>query len=318
MVSIAMCSYNGEKYIATQLDSILNQTYDNIEIIITDDCSSDDTIKIIRRYQKNDKRIKLYENDVNLGYLKNFEKAISLCSGDYIALADQDDIWKEYKIEKFLNNIGENILIYSDAIIIDKDSKEIGTELIRPHNLLCKGACNKAFLLYNVVSGNTMMFHKNLIPHILPIHPNMTYHDSWIAFVASTYSTITYTEEAMIYYRRYPEQVTHTIKKKQKNIFSKIKSKTLKQLQNAKIRKQELIAFKSIQILQEQETIELIEALIFHFSNYKKIFFNYTLYTFLKKHSHQIFASQPIKKHKKMARKVSKGLKIHLYSLYLF
>lgn len=317
VVSIAMCTFNGEAFIEDQLNSILHQTYNNIEIIISDDQSSDRTVEIIKAYQKKDSRIKLYENKVNLGFLKNFEKVISLCKGEYIALADQDDIWKEYKIEKFLKHIGEHILIYSDAIIIDKESKETGTELIRPHNVLCKGACNKSLLLYNVVSGNTMMFHKKLVPYILPIHQNMTYHDSWIAFIAATHSSITYTDEAMIYYRRYPEQVTHTIRTKEHNVFRKIKIKMQKQITNAKLREQELIAFKSVKLMKDKETLILIETLILHFKNFKKIFFNYTLYKLLKKYLHEVFATLPSIKHNKMARRVAKGLKIHLYSLYL-
>jgi glycosyltransferase involved in cell wall biosynthesis len=108
MISIAMCTYNGERFIKEQLDSILNQTYKNFELIITDDDSSDKTITIIKEYIKQDKRIKLYQNNSNLGFIKNFEKAISLCSGDYIVLADQDDIWKVNKLEIFLEQIKDN------------------------------------------------------------------------------------------------------------------------------------------------------------------------------------------------------------------
>ena len=97
LVSIAMATYNGEKYLKEQLDSIYAQTYKDIEVIVCDDCSSDKTVEILDEY-KEKYGLKYYINEKNLGFKKNFEKAISLCSGDFIALADQDDIWIENKI----------------------------------------------------------------------------------------------------------------------------------------------------------------------------------------------------------------------------
>ncbi len=111
LVSIAMTTYNGEKYLSAQLDSILNQTYKNLEIIICDDCSTDDTRQILTNYSKKDSRIKLFFNDKNLGYSKNFQKAISLCTGNFISLSDQDDIWIPEKISLGINNIQNYDLI---------------------------------------------------------------------------------------------------------------------------------------------------------------------------------------------------------------
>ena len=88
MISVAMATYNGERYLPVQLDSILNQTIQDFEIVICDDCSRDNTRKILEDYAKLDSRIKVYLNETNLGFKKNFEKAISLCSGDYVALSD--------------------------------------------------------------------------------------------------------------------------------------------------------------------------------------------------------------------------------------
>ena len=92
LISIAIATYNGEKYLEEQLDSIYAQTYKNIEVIVTDDCSSDKTVEILKKYYKSH-GLKYVINETNLGFVKNFEKAISLCRGDYIALSDQDDIW---------------------------------------------------------------------------------------------------------------------------------------------------------------------------------------------------------------------------------
>ena len=99
MISIALASYNGSKYIREQLDSILEQTYQDFELIICDDCSTDNTWQILQEYAQKDSRIKVFENERNLGFKKNFEKAISLCNGKYIALSDQDDIWIDNHLE---------------------------------------------------------------------------------------------------------------------------------------------------------------------------------------------------------------------------
>jgi glycosyltransferase involved in cell wall biosynthesis len=92
MISLAMPTYNGERFLREQLDSIYNQTIVPDEVIVVDDCSTDGTISILEEYKKK-YGLKYWVNEKNLGYNKNFEKAISLCTGDYIALSDQDDVW---------------------------------------------------------------------------------------------------------------------------------------------------------------------------------------------------------------------------------
>src|SRR5688500_10348209 len=93
LVSIALCVYNGEKFLREQLDSLVNQSYPNIEIIASDDRSTDASLLILQEYADRYPYFKFGQNEQNLGYVKNFEKVISLCSGDLIALSDQDDIW---------------------------------------------------------------------------------------------------------------------------------------------------------------------------------------------------------------------------------
>lgn len=105
MISIAMATYNGEKYLREQLDSILAQTHQNFELIVCDDCSTDSTVQILRECEKNDSRIKVFVNEENLGYVQNFLKALSLCSSKWIFLSDQGDIWEKKKIECFLEVI---------------------------------------------------------------------------------------------------------------------------------------------------------------------------------------------------------------------
>ena len=113
LVSVVMATYNGERFIAEQLESILTQTYSNLEIIIVDDRSTDQSYTILESYAAKDTRIRLFRNEQNLGYVKNFEKGLSLAGGVYIAPSDQDDIWLPHKITTLVNHINDNTIVYS-------------------------------------------------------------------------------------------------------------------------------------------------------------------------------------------------------------
>lgn len=108
MTGIAMTTYNGEKYLKEQIDSILNQTVSDFELIVCDDVSSDSTMDILNDYAEKDDRVHVFRNEENLGFLKNFEKAIRICldrGAEYVALSDQDDVWTENHLEVLLNTI---------------------------------------------------------------------------------------------------------------------------------------------------------------------------------------------------------------------
>src|SRR6056297_1133059 len=124
-VSVAMATYNGHKYIKEQLDSILSQSRLPDEIVIVDDVSTDDTYSICEEYASLDQvPIKLYKNDTNLGFTKNFERAISLCSGGIIFISDQDDVWKNNKIENMFRLFSEDKdvgMMYCNAKVVDEN-----------------------------------------------------------------------------------------------------------------------------------------------------------------------------------------------------
>jgi len=314
LVSIAMCTYNGERFIGEQLDSILTQSHKNIELIITDDGSTDKTIEIIEKYQKADKRIKLYKNKKNLGFIKNFEKAISLTNGEYIALADQDDIWKKEKLETFLYEIKDNLLIYSDAELIDKNSKKLNKTLLENNHLITNNN-NQAFIFCNCVSGNTLMFPKKLKEYILPIPKGITFHDIWIAFIATTKGSITYTNTPMTYYRRYSEQITHNKKMNYTSFFDKLEKK------EKNIIKQNDVAFiQNSVFLQlpylDEECKELLTLLNNHSSSFKSGYFDIKLYLYLYRNRDKVFEIQPKRKRKRYAR--NKAMKLALHKLLLF
>lgn len=317
LISIALCSYNGERFISTQIDSILEQTYMNFELIIVDDASKDNTINIIKEYKIKDNRIKVFQNEKNLGFVKNFEKAISLCKGKYIALADQDDIWKKNKLEVFLNNIGENLLIYSDAILIDDNSEETGSQLIRPNHNLVRGKCNKSFIFYNCVSGNTLMFKRDLVKDIVPIPLDITFHDIWIAFVASTIGTITFTEEAMTYYRRHSEQVTMKKEKDYKSIIDRLNKKENLYLSHSQNLLNYCRAFDKVRCIDE-DSRNILNKLIEHYSNYQKGFFSFKMKNCLKKYKNELFAIKKEKSRNRLVMRYSSKnnlLKLFFYSI---
>lgn len=315
LVSIAMCTYNGERFLKEQLESILNQTYKNIELIITDDCSKDTTVEIIKEYQKSDSRIKLYQNENNLGFVKNFEKAISLCKGEYITLSDQDDIWKLEKIETYVNEIGENMLIYSDAELIDQFSNKLNSNLIVPKYNLVSGKCNKVFLFDNIVSGNTIMFRRELTEKILPIPPEFSFHDIWIVFIASTIGTITYTKEPMIFYRRYDEQVTRRVEKTYKSFYDKFKQKKETKTKNAQSKIIDLESYSRLTFL-DDEVRKIIDVLLAHLKNYSSNYFNKELFNILRAQKDEIFAIRKVNRRMKHVRKAS--MKLKLYEILLF
>jgi glycosyltransferase involved in cell wall biosynthesis len=215
LVSIVMTTYNGEKFIKEQLESIINQTYKNLEIIICDDGSTDKTVYLIKEYQKKDNRIKLYQNEKNLGFYKNFEKAISLCNGDYIALSDQDDIWSPNKIEIMVREFqkDENIvLVYGDEYLIDENNKIIANSFFDITEYLVNNNNYKIFYTNCHIYGHNMMFKNNLKKYIIPIP--IKFYDTWIALVASKKGKIKFINKKLGYYRQHNNSVSQVIRKK--------------------------------------------------------------------------------------------------------
>ena len=115
LISIALCTFNGLNHLPDQMQSILGQDYQNLEIVIVDDGSTDGTYELLLKYKEDSKNIRLYRNVETLGFNKNFEKALTLCNGSFISFADQDDIWSLNKISKMHEKIDDNLLLYHDS-----------------------------------------------------------------------------------------------------------------------------------------------------------------------------------------------------------
>lgn len=204
-ISIAMATYNGAKYLKDQLDSVLNQTFSDWELIIGDDCSTDHTMEILTEYSQKDSRISIFQNDSNLGFKKNFEKIFCHCSGDYIACCDQDDVWTKDHLEVLLNNIGDNDCIGANAAICNNrlssmcettlDSVHIRPEIF-DSNKLFTHEC-----YYNLIQGTACLFKRSLLSKISPIPDTVVHHDHWIALNASISDGCAYIPNVVLQYR---------------------------------------------------------------------------------------------------------------------
>ena len=224
LISVAMATYDGSPYLTQQLESIFNQTYKNIELIIVDDCSRDNTIQIIQQFQQRYPSITLMQNPVNAGVVKSFEKAIGMCNGEYIALADQDDIWYLNKLQVLIENINDNLLIHSDATLIDQG----GTVIAHSHFAAAK-TCNKAtfvdYLISNNVTGCTCLFPRQLVKLALPFPKYFYSHDHYLALVASFHGKIKLIDEPLVYYRQHANNVIGAARPKVSQFFIECKKK---------------------------------------------------------------------------------------------
>lgn len=214
LISIALCTYNGAKYLPEQLDSLLKQTYPNLELVIQDDCSTDTTWDILTQYQAKHAHIRLYRNTSNLGFQKNFETILNKCRGEWIAISDQDDIWLPEKIDILYRLSDGNVLVYHDSEFID-DKGQLMDFRISNKLTFVSGQNPDSFLFFNCVSGHSMMFSKALIPEVLPF-PKDGFYDHWIVFVASHLGKIDFSEKALVKYRQHESNCTDLLGTKNK------------------------------------------------------------------------------------------------------
>ena len=199
LVSIAMCTYNGEQFLHAQLDSLLAQTYCNFEIIISDDASTDKTVSILQEYAQKFNQLHFHVNENNIGYNKNFEKIISFCSAQYIAFSDQDDIWEPNKIEimmkqwpkgsKFIYSLSGNFT-GNDFVNRTEAPNVVYTDIDDVHKLVFNSP----------VHGHACMFKKELVSLCIPFPENIFY-DWWISMHAVATGTIGCVPQVLTWHR---------------------------------------------------------------------------------------------------------------------
>lgn len=206
-VSIVMCTYNGEKFLKEQMESIVNQTYPIYELIIQDDCSTDDTYSILQKYSERYPYIYVYQNDENLGVNRNFFSAMKKVSGDYIAISDQDDIWELDKIENQVNSIGDNLLsfCFSRPFATEKDVF-IHFDSRIPNYAL------ERFIYVGGIPGHTILFKRKFLEILDKMkieNYNMTY-DRLLSMLAASYGKIHFCDKILVNHRRHINAVTYT------------------------------------------------------------------------------------------------------------
>lgn len=200
-ISVVLCTYNGAEYLREQLDSIVNQTYPIYELIIQDDKSSDDTVNIINEYKKNHSYIKLFINKRNSVFCQNFLSAYLLASGDYIFSCDQDDIWDKNKVSMLVNNIEDNLLIFSNSEILNANRS---FQYKSPPFYSQYISVLKPFIL-----GHQMMFDRRLIGDIQYFIEHSYPYDYFMFLKAMSVGGVKYVNMPLVKWRRHDSAVTY-------------------------------------------------------------------------------------------------------------
>lgn len=226
-VDVLLATYNGEKYVQEQIESILNQTYQNIHLIISDDGSKDNTREIIKEYEKKDERVTTYFQEKNLGYIKNFEFLMKQVESNYYMFSDQDDVWLPKKIEKAMQTLEEEKadLVFGDLEVVNQELQTVYPsfgDFMKLNRKIqkCKNGYEMNYL-YNCVTGCTMLAKKETIEKCLPLpnHSKYVAHDHWIALVVSLEGKLAYIPEKYIKYRQHgnneigTDKISHKFKR---------------------------------------------------------------------------------------------------------
>lgn len=218
MISVALCTYNGERYIREQIESILNQTLPVDEIVVCDDGSTDNTLSFIENFQGNTD-IRIYRNETNLGVCANFQKAVDLCRGEYIFFSDQDDIWHTDKtatiIDYFLSN-PEKKVVFTDANLINEQNDPICDTTLwncfgiteKKLRLIDKGFGVELFAYENRATGATMALHRDFqyTHSFIKYCVNDILHDGALAMLAVSANQLGYINKCLIDYRIHGNQ----------------------------------------------------------------------------------------------------------------
>lgn len=209
-IEILMATYNGEKYIGEQINSIINQTYTNWNLLIRDDGSKDKTLNIIKKYEKMDNRIILIrDNKDNLGFVKNFEELLKKSRTEFVMFSDQDDYWLENKIEKYVEviekldkkKLEKPLLIHSNSYICDKNLKILEEKFIDSN--IAGEKKSKSIFFYYIVQGATVLINRNLIKKVIPFSNNVKLHDRYFHLISEFLGNRIFINESLMKYRQH-------------------------------------------------------------------------------------------------------------------
>lgn len=301
-IDILLATYNGEKYIREQIDSILNQTYKNIRLIISDDCSKDNTPEILKEYEQKDKRIELHIQEKNLGVVKNIEFLLEQVENKYYMLSDQDDVWLPEKVQKSLETLVEKDadLVFGDLEVVNKDLETMypsfGDFMLLNKKINKYIDSNKLNYIYNCVTGCTILAKKETTQKILPLPKKSKYliHDHWIGLMASIYGKVAYMPEKYIKYRQHgnnqvgTEKISHGFKKLEqvRELFINVKLGVFgTYVENNErfpedMQKLNLEIYEYFKMIQNKKNINFRKWRVFH-KLYKTESFNYYILNFI-------------------------------------
>jgi glycosyltransferase involved in cell wall biosynthesis len=212
-VSVVVCTFNGERFVGAQLESILAQTHPLLEIIVSDDASCDSTELIVRDFQRrHPSTIRWVQNERNLGVTANFERALSIAEGTVIFLSDQDDVWQTDKVAKIMARFASStnvLLVHSDADLVDEQLRSLGATLFQSYSVSSRereladtGRGFEALNRRNFVTGATAAIRRDLLQIARPF-PREWIHDEWLAILASATGLIVRVDEPLILYRQH-------------------------------------------------------------------------------------------------------------------
>lgn len=301
-IDILLATYNGEKFVKDQIESILNQTYEDFNLIISDDASTDNTLNILEEYEKKDTRIKVFKKEKNEGLIANFEFLLKNVTSDYFMFSDQDDIWKKDKIEKSINKLKEENsgLVYTDLEIVDESLNVIYPsywKYKKIYNKIKKYNNFEALYLNNFVTGCTILAKSKYIKDILPLPRNSKFvlHDYWTALIISAKDKISFVEEPTIQYRQHKNNRVGSSRKSDqlekfedlRNLFIKVKiehfevfKENIEKIKAKEISKYTNEALKYFENLKKVKYINLKNWNLF-FKLYKYEEFSYTIQNFI-------------------------------------
>ncbi len=200
LISIVMATYNGEKYLREQVDSLLAQSYPSLEFVFVDDASSDASLAILQEYALRDSRIRFISNPVNQGLLATFETGIRASKGEMIALSDQDDVWMPEKISLLAGAIDSHSLIYADSALTNAAGTVTGKFSDRNH--LCDYPTALHYVFGTKAMGHAMLFKREIIDIALPF-PDYVGHDYILGFAAAALKGVSYFPATLVNYRQH-------------------------------------------------------------------------------------------------------------------
>ncbi len=212
-ISVALCTHNGARYVREQVESILAQTVPVAQIVLSDDASTDDTVSIVERaVAGSGVELVVLRNSPALGVVANFEQATAACTGDLIALSDQDDVWHSDKLERIVAvfaAVPEALLVHSDADLVDESLTPLPDSLLASLEMtdterreLTDGRSYAAFLRRNLVTGATAVLRRELVERARP-YPSSWIHDEWLAVVGAALAQTRLAEGRLVAYRQH-------------------------------------------------------------------------------------------------------------------